>query len=197
MYCIYLVLYLPCIVFTMYCIYHVLYLPCTVFTMYCIYHALYLACTVFTLYCIYHVLYLLGTVFTMYCIYLCNQQSRCFSDTMSKENSPYFLVEHHLKQRPIPENNNHSNFWRNSKTKMEMDRSHLPNATRLHPQGCTKMNSSRKKPRGRPRETWRRSISREMTAKGWSWGQVERWAADREHWRTLVMAFRANQPEED
>ena len=36
-----------------------------------------------------------------------------------------------------------------------------------------------------------------MTAKGWTWGQVERWAADREHWRTLVMALRANQPEED
>jgi hypothetical protein len=80
---------------------------------------------------------------------------------------------------------------------MEMDRSYLPNATRLHPQGCTKMNSSRKKPRGRPRETWRRSISREITAKGCSIGQVERWAADREHWRTLVMTLMANQPEED
>ena len=53
------------------------------------------------------------------------------------------------------------------------------------------------KPRSRPRETLRRSISRETTAKGWSWGQVERWAADREHWRTLVMALRANQPEQD
>ena len=39
-----------------------------------------------------------------------NQQSRCFSDTMSKGDSMYFLAQHHLKQRPIPENNNHSNF---------------------------------------------------------------------------------------
>ena len=54
-----------------------------------------------------------------------------------------------------------------------------------------------KRNRGRPRETWRKSISREMTAKGWTSGQVERWAAEREHWRTLVMVLRANQPEED
>ena len=50
---------------------------------------------------------------------------------------------------------------------------------------------------GRPRETRRRSIGREMTAKGWTWGQVERWATDRERRRTLAMALRANQPEED
>jgi hypothetical protein len=61
MYCIYYVLYLPCIVFTMYCIYYVLYLPCIVFTMYCIYHVLYLLSVHFVIY-----------VFLFYMLTSCN-----------------------------------------------------------------------------------------------------------------------------
>ena len=49
----------------MYCIYHVLYLPYIVFTIYCIYYVLYLPYIVFTIYCIYYVLYLLCIIFTM------------------------------------------------------------------------------------------------------------------------------------
>ena len=42
------------------------------------------------------------------------------------------------------------------------------------------------KKRGRPRETWRRSVEREVKEKGWSWGQVVKLAKDTQHWRSLV-----------
>ena len=36
-----------------------------------------------------------------------------------------------------------------------------------------------KRKRGRPRETWRRSVEREIKEKGWSWGQVVNLEKDR------------------
>ena len=43
--------------------------------------------------------------------------------------------------------------------------------------------------RGRPKETWRRTIDREMKERGWTWGRLERVSADRHQWRTLVEAL--------
>ena len=40
--------------------------------------------------------------------------------------------------------------------------------------------------RGRPKETWRRTVEREMKEKGWTWGRLERASADRHQWRALV-----------
>ena len=60
---------------------------------------------------------------------------------------------------------------------MDMDRpcaSHdtLPRvALRWTPDGHRK--------RSHPKETWRRTVEREMKDKGWTWGHVERQAADR------------------
>ena len=51
--------------------------------------------------------------------------------------------------------------------------------------------------RGRPKETWRRSMEREMKALGWSWGQVAKLAADRPRWRSSVSALCASTHEED
>ena len=43
--------------------------------------------------------------------------------------------------------------------------------------------------RGRPKETWRRTVEREMKEKGWTWGRLERVSADRHSWRALVEAL--------
>ena len=43
--------------------------------------------------------------------------------------------------------------------------------------------------RGRPKETWRRTVEREMKEKGWTWGRLERVSADRHRWRALVEAL--------
>ena len=51
--------------------------------------------------------------------------------------------------------------------------------------------------RGRPKETWRRSVEREMKALGWSWGQVAKLAADRPRWRSSVSALCASTHEEN
>ena len=54
-----------------------------------------------------------------------------------------------------------------------------------------------KRPKGRPRETWRRTIEREMKENGWTWGQLQKQAGDRTRWRALVAALYANEHEED
>ena len=51
--------------------------------------------------------------------------------------------------------------------------------------------------RGRPKETRRRSVEREMKAVGWSWGQVAKLAADRIRWRSSVSALCASTHEKD
>ena len=43
--------------------------------------------------------------------------------------------------------------------------------------------------RGRPKDTWRRTVEREMKEKGWTWGRRERVSADRHRWRALVEAL--------
>ena len=41
----------------------------------------------------------------------------------------------------------------------------------------------------RPKETWRRTEEMEMKEQGWTWGYLERCAADRSRWRALVAAL--------
>ena len=43
--------------------------------------------------------------------------------------------------------------------------------------------------RGRPKETWRRTVERELRDNNWTWGHLERQAPDRHHWRSLVEAL--------
>ena len=50
--------------------------------------------------------------------------------------------------------------------------------------------------RGRPKETWRRTVEREMREQGWTWGYLKRCATDRPRWRALVAALYANPREE-
>jgi len=54
-----------------------------------------------------------------------------------------------------------------------------------------------KRRRGRPKETWRRTVEGELRDLGMTWGEAERKAQDRQLWRTMVMASCANMHEED
>ena len=46
-----------------------------------------------------------------------------------------------------------------------------------------------KRKRGRPKETWRRTLAREMKERGWSWNFLEIQAKDRLQWRSMVEAL--------
>ena len=50
--------------------------------------------------------------------------------------------------------------------------------------------------RGRPNETWRRTVEREMKDRGWTWAHLEHQAGDRNRWRSLVEALCAPMHEE-
>ena len=39
------------------------------------------------------------------------------------------------------------------------------------------------------KETWRRTVERELRDNNWTWGHLERQAPDRHHWRSLVEAL--------
>ena len=54
-----------------------------------------------------------------------------------------------------------------------------------------------KRKRGRPKETWRRTVETEMKVNGWTWNTLENSARDREQWRSLVGALCAEQHFED
>ena len=71
-----------------------------------------------------------------------------------------------------------------------MPHSSLPR-TALHwtPQG--------KRSRGRPKETWRRSIEKELKSRGMTLGSALRIASDRIRWRTLATASSAGRRKED
>ena len=47
--------------------------------------------------------------------------------------------------------------------------------------------------RGRPKETWRRTVETEMKQQGWTWGFLERAAQDRSKWKDLVEALCAHE----
>ena len=54
-----------------------------------------------------------------------------------------------------------------------------------------------KRSRGRPRETWRRTIERDLKKMGKTWKEVEKIAADRSQWKGLVTALCATGRKED
>ncbi|XP_048759469.1 uncharacterized protein LOC125669065 [Ostrea edulis] len=49
-----------------------------------------------------------------------------------------------------------------------------------------------KRNRGRPKETWRRSVEKEMKQCGWTWGRIQNMAADRQRWRSSVKVLCAS-----
>jgi hypothetical protein len=49
-----------------------------------------------------------------------------------------------------------------------------------------------KRKRGRPKNTWRRTVEGEMKTMNNTWGRVKKMAKDRQKWRTFVAALHAN-----
>ena len=62
-------------------------------------------------------------------------------------------------------------------------------ALRWTPQG--------KRPRGRPKTTWRRTIEAELRELGMTWGEAEAKAKNRAEWRDLVVTLCSDRSEED
>ena len=55
-----------------------------------------------------------------------------------------------------------------------------------------------KRKRGRPRETWRRTVEKDRNEMGWpSWRAAEEAARDRPRWRDLCLASFSSRSEED
>ena len=54
-----------------------------------------------------------------------------------------------------------------------------------------------KRKKGRPRTTWRRTVTSELEEMGYSWGQAQFIAKDRARWRQLVEALCPTGDEED
>ena len=54
-----------------------------------------------------------------------------------------------------------------------------------------------KRKRGRPKETWRRTIEGEMMEMGYTWAELEKRAKDRKGWCMLVKALCTSKYEED
>ena len=80
--------------------------------------------------------------------------------------------------------------WRWIGHVLRMPQASLPRiALRWTPDGRRK--------RGRPKETWRRTVEREMKEQGWTWNFLERCAVDRPRWRALVSALCTTACEED
>ena len=80
--------------------------------------------------------------------------------------------------------------WRWIGHVLRMPQASLPKiALRWTPDGRRK--------RGRPKETWRRTVEREMKEQGWTWNFLERRAVDRPQWRALVSALCTTACEED
>jgi len=46
--------------------------------------------------------------------------------------------------------------------------------------------------RGRPKNTWRRTVEEELTSMNQSCGTIEKMAKDRQKWRTFVAALHGN-----
>ena len=58
-------------------------------------------------------------------------------------------------------------------------------------------NQRGKRARGRPKETWRRTVEKEMWASNASWGELRTKAKGRQQWRSEVIDLCAQGYEED
>ncbi len=93
-------------------------------------------------------------------------------------------------------------FWPNKITNAELARSKektmevdwpcQQNATDIYSKSSLALDPAGNRTMGTTKETWRRSVEREMQALGWSWGQVAKLAADRTRWRSSVSALCAS-----
>ncbi|XP_063408909.1 uncharacterized protein LOC134692390 [Mytilus trossulus] len=63
--------------------------------------------------------------------------------------------------------------------------------------GITLLSVPRKRKPGRPRITWRRTVTAELEAMGYTWGQAQYMAWDREKWRPFVVALCPTGDEKD
>ncbi|KAH3857350.1 hypothetical protein DPMN_099957 [Dreissena polymorpha] len=71
---------------------------------------------------------------------------------------------------------------------MEMARPRLQNATYLLPREALRWTQQGKRNRGRPKETWRRTVNRELKNRGLTLQTAPATAADRPKWRSLAVA---------
>ncbi|KAL9980120.1 hypothetical protein ACROYT_G008664 [Oculina patagonica] len=76
------------------------------------------------------------------------------------------------------------------RTNARMDPSSIPRVA-IH------WTPSEKRARGRPKETWRRTVEKEMWENGVSWGELRKRAKKRQQWRSLVPALCAQWHEEN
>ena len=81
--------------------------------------------------------------------------------------------------------------------KMEIAWACVPNVTWPLPKIALQWTADGKKTGGRPKETWRRTVEKEMEECGLTWNTITKWAADRQQWRFLVDALCATGHEED
>ena len=65
------------------------------------------------------------------------------------------------------------------------------------PKTALRWTADGKRRRGRPKETWRRTVEKEKKECGLTWNTITKWAADRQQWRSLVDALCAIGHEED
>ena len=65
------------------------------------------------------------------------------------------------------------------------------------PKTALRWTADGKRRRGRPKETWRRTVEKEMKECGLTWNTITKWAADRQQWRYRVDALCATGHEED
>jgi len=80
--------------------------------------------------------------------------------------------------------------WRWTGHVLRMGTHEIPKtALRWTPQGQRK--------RGRPAETWRRGLERDMKKQRWTWGKMTALASDRDGWRSTVTALCAAKHQED
>ena len=67
------------------------------------------------------------------------------------------------------------------------------NATKLYPTSCCEI----KRNRGRPKTTWRRTITTELSDMGLTMGEAQVIAQDRHRWRRDIVALCPTLDEED
>ena len=65
------------------------------------------------------------------------------------------------------------------------------------PKTALRWTADGKRRRGRPKETWRRTVEKEMKECGLTWNTITKWATDRQQWRSLVDALCATWHEDD
>ena len=63
------------------------------------------------------------------------------------------------------------------------------NATGFYPKSRSEMDANRKRNRGRPKTTWRRTITTELSDMGLTMGEAQMIAQDRHRWRRDIVAL--------